>query len=633
MHFWFTPYAIALLVTVPLNLFVAYLAWHKRERPGGVWLFYLLLALTWWTLTTGLEAAALGVEHKILWAQIGYLGILTSPILAFLFVMAYTYNDRWLKPWVVGALFIIPLITILLAWTNSWHHLIWTSFTPSPDGDNLLLYGHGFWYNISLIYIYTCAVSMALILLWTAIRMRRIYRRQIIPLLLSSLVIPAGNLVYVFDLGPVSGMDMTPFSFTIFCMLLTFSIYRLQLMDLTPVSRHRVVESIDSGLLVTDAAGRIVDINAWMTNLVKRLLGQDSALDTNDLIGSCLSANLLGSADLAVAFASENEKRLEISLTLNDVENYYQLHLTPLFDSRERLTGRLGILTDISAHKRLSQLEARSHRICESLREIALDPSAMLNFAQVCERIITEICNLIESENASLLLLEDGELVVAAGQGFEDRAAAALQPGSNAFEYEKILSTRQAARLDETILLAPLFFSDKDIGILKLERTPDHPFDEGDQQTAVLFAAQASIALENARLFEQVRIMAITDGLTGLNNRRHFIELAEAEFRRVQRYKRPLAALMIDLDHFKRVNDQYGHRAGDMMLTAVARTCRAPPAAETSDRRPALTGAPALNSRASTTAEGSATGIGSSTTSASEAALVSASASGSSSER
>ncbi len=64
--------------------------------------------------------------------------------------------------------------------------------------------------------------------------------------------------------------------------------------------------------------------------------------------------------------------------------------------------------------------------------------------------------------------------------------------------------------------------------------------------------------------------LAATDGLTGILNRRKFLELAEAEFRRHQRYQRPLSFITADLDHFKRINDRYGHQAGDQVLKSFA---------------------------------------------------------------
>jgi diguanylate cyclase (GGDEF)-like protein len=72
---------------------------------------------------------------------------------------------------------------------------------------------------------------------------------------------------------------------------------------------------------------------------------------------------------------------------------------------------------------------------------------------------------------------------------------------------------------------------------------------------------------DQAEAFER---LACVDGLTGLNNRRHFLTLAENEWSRVQRYGRPLALLMIDIDFFKSVNDTYGHDVGDAVLRSVA---------------------------------------------------------------
>ncbi|MCA9778677.1 MAG: diguanylate cyclase, partial [Candidatus Eremiobacteraeota bacterium] len=112
-----------------------------------------------------------------------------------------------------------------------------------------------------------------------------------------------------------------------------------------------------------------------------------------------------------------------------------------------------------------------------------------------------------------------------------------------------------------------------------------------------LLAAQAAISIENAQLYntlekrveertlelqqeikeriraqEELRVLATTDSLTGASNRRHFLELSEKEFDRVRRYPAPLSALMLDADHFKSINDTYGHDVGDQVLQALSRT-------------------------------------------------------------
>ena len=83
-------------------------------------------------------------------------------------------------------------------------------------------------------------------------------------------------------------------------------------------------------------------------------------------------------------------------------------------------------------------------------------------------------------------------------------------------------------------------------------------------------ASQAAIALENARLHHVVRRQALTDALTGLVNRRRFIEALDAEITRASRLGATLSVLLADLDDFKRINDRFGHAAGDEALRTFA---------------------------------------------------------------
>ncbi len=88
--------------------------------------------------------------------------------------------------------------------------------------------------------------------------------------------------------------------------------------------------------------------------------------------------------------------------------------------------------------------------------------------------------------------------------------------------------------------------------------------------TAFVLLRQLTVMGENLRLMADLRELATTDSLTGLLNRREFFAQAEREFARYQRYRHPLAAIMIDIDTFKVINDQYGHRAGDLVMQTVA---------------------------------------------------------------
>jgi two-component system cell cycle response regulator len=87
-------------------------------------------------------------------------------------------------------------------------------------------------------------------------------------------------------------------------------------------------------------------------------------------------------------------------------------------------------------------------------------------------------------------------------------------------------------------------------------------------------ANQAHIVMENSRLFERVRNLAIRDSLTDLFNHRHITDLVHHEFDRVGRYQEAFSVLMIDVDHFKRINDAHGHPCGDTVLREMAHLLR-----------------------------------------------------------
>jgi diguanylate cyclase (GGDEF)-like protein len=107
---------------------------------------------------------------------------------------------------------------------------------------------------------------------------------------------------------------------------------------------------------------------------------------------------------------------------------------------------------------------------------------------------------------------------------------------------------------------------DEHVGSLLIYPAPGRPFSEDEGRLAHWLAAQASIALENARLHRAVEQQAITDHLTGLANRRRFSESLSLEVSRAERFGGTLSLVLADLDDFKRVNDLYGHQVGDEVL-------------------------------------------------------------------
>ena len=129
---------------------------------------------------------------------------------------------------------------------------------------------------------------------------------------------------------------------------------------------------------------------------------------------------------------------------------------------------------------------------------------------------------------------------------------------------------------DLSYLNVPLIFTEQSFGVMVLVET-EHERRWTDQEIdlARVLGDQAAVAIEHARLYRRVQDQAVTDGLTGLYNHRHFYERLDQEIARARRYGTPVSLLMIDMDDFKAFNDRHGHLAGDIVLREMAAALRA----------------------------------------------------------
>ena len=125
----------------------------------------------------------------------------------------------------------------------------------------------------------------------------------------------------------------------------------------------------------------------------------------------------------------------------------------------------------------------------------------------------------------------------------------------------------------------PLMIEQEIVGVLNINDVGQDSFDVGDLDFILNLSEFIAMSISNAVLYEQTNKLAVTDGLTGVTNRQSLMKSLQIEFERSKRYNSPLSLILLDVDHFKDVNDTYGHQKGDEILIAFAsllkKACRA----------------------------------------------------------
>ena len=233
----------------------------------------------------------------------------------------------------------------------------------------------------------------------------------------------------------------------------------------------------------------------------------------------------------------------------------------------------------------IAQLEGSRDELRRGLERLGTTLKSTLDLDAMLGVVLeTASATLGASAGAVFLLTPSGrELRLQAARGFEPPPLASLRSGEGIAglaargrpvlvptEMEEPPARATSEPAAETAIAVPLRRGDRTIGVLALYgREVPEPFGEREAATLASLAGQASIGIENVLLHEEARRLSITDGLTGVWNRRYLEMVLRKEVERAQRFGRPLSVLMIDLDHFKEVNDRWGHLAGDEVLVQV----------------------------------------------------------------
>lgn len=250
-------------------------------------------------------------------------------------------------------------------------------------------------------------------------------------------------------------------------------------------------------------------------------------------------------------------------------------------------------LRNVQVYERLLRQVDELTVLCDISREL----SSSLQHELLLQKIVESAVSLLECGICSLMLFDDDKQMLriryAVGLPEEVVARATARPGEGVagavaesgqpLLIEDITQDPRFQPRDRpddqkpdkytthSLLSVPLLIGTEVVGVLNVNNKSENAvFTAHDLANLTMLASQAAVSIENARLYETLQRLAVTDPLTKLFRRNYFEEQMDAELGRCRRYGRPLSVMMLDIDHFKSVNDTYGHAAGDAVLQGLA---------------------------------------------------------------
>ena len=570
-----------LFITATITLTLALRSW-QRGASRALLFSLLLVSLSVGTFSYAMELWGMQETAKFIWFVIKYMSIAFAPVFWWLFVLQYTDKPRWLRRPYLLLFTIIPVLTVVLLITTRSHGLMFSNIHLQ---DAIILdfdYGPYFW--VHLVYTYLLfGLGWVFIVQW--LKQNQLLRFwQAAGLIMGALLPVTANIFTILKFPANIPFDLTAISVPLGILIMGWALFGLNFSGVNPIARESLIESMKDGVIVIDTKHVVTDINPAAFRLITF---------SRSPIGQNLETLISESIFLPTLDVTDTYPHQEISLQGPDgVTRNVDLRASPLLDRSRILRGWLLLFRDISEEKKLqNELKKQSLRHA-ALAEIELAINQPYEVVGVLKKIVDQTVALFPANGGATIFIWNDEthtfehaesslssealsgLLKRAkqGRGSAPWIVDCRQPKVVADIKEEPFGDQEA--LEKIGIRAyvglPLISNNKIVGVLYANDKQPRTYADDDLQFLQTLAYRAANAISRVQIFSQIQQQAITDHVTGIHNRRQFFNLGELEFRRARRFNRPLSAIMLDIDHFKNVNDQYGHATGDQVLKSLA---------------------------------------------------------------
>lgn len=504
-------------ITTLISAVLASNGWRWRRMLGGYEFAYLMLAVTIYAGMYTLELAATSFTARVLWGQLQYIGVVALAPLWLLFASRFSGHERWITRARVLALWALPVVHLVLVFTNDLHRLVWPTITQLPaEFGSRLVYSHGPAVWVFTAYSYLAYLTGALLLIFSSGRSSRPYRLKVGVVVVGTLIPILANALYLWGLNPLPGFDLTGVGFMVSGVVASVAITVYRNWQMLPVAQDVIFRSMGDGVLVLDDEDRLMDLNPTaqqFTGLAKDALGRNlfDLFPGNETV---LSLKEPGISHAMLEIGTGADRQL------------LDATISPISNEHGSLQGRVVLLRDIRQERAMREAERRRTRQIEALNIITHAALRAPSLTQMLQVLANSLGVIFDADGAYLTLwdAENQRSVAAAAYGAmrDDYATIKPEPGEKTIT-ESVLAAGKVLQVEDTanspylspriaanfpaesILALPLIADEKKLGAVLIAFHRSRRFTPADVALAEQVAAQVAVSIAKVQLFEAER--------------------------------------------------------------------------------------------------------------------------------
>ncbi|MDD3224846.1 MAG: histidine kinase N-terminal 7TM domain-containing protein [Clostridium sp.] len=344
-------FSLVLLVSAFVLFYLGYYSLKKDK----IYMALSILPVSIYEIGYAFEILHGSLEWVKFWIKVEYIGIAFLPVAWLMFALNFAgYKDK-LKKRTLMLLYIVPVIVLIINYTNDFHHLFYIKLYMKSNGIfQIVDMIKGPWYWVNVIYAYTLMFIGLIILILDYFKSVSIVKKQILFLIIAWIIPWVADIIYMFRLVPF-GLDLCPLAFSFSGIISSIAILNFKLIKLTPIALEKVFYNMLDGVIILDSEDNAVNFNNSAKNIIPELkntkLGDKKVDDVLKRYKEILKN---------VDRDSFNENL--VTIKNNNQLRYYKVNINNIHEKNGRFIGKVIILNDVT------EIQLHQKRVSDNLK-------------------------------------------------------------------------------------------------------------------------------------------------------------------------------------------------------------------------------------------------------------------------